>query len=81
MGWLSSLLGRLKPQPAPARLARTISLAGTGRFRTEVVGESHYQLALSQSNDGRNRRVHEHQCIAELMPEPKPHRIVRPSLF
>lgn len=53
---------------------RRIGLAGNGRYRTEIVGESHYQAALTKIVGGRSRAGHDHQCVALLVPEPKnPH--------
>ncbi len=46
------------------------SLAGDGRYRVEVVGESYYQEALEVICGGRTEDGADHNCIATLVPEP-----------
>jgi hypothetical protein len=63
MGWFSSLFGG-------ERERQIIQLEGDGDYDCEVVGESHYQDALSQITGGKTENGHEFACVAFLEPEP-----------
>lgn len=62
MKWLSALLGR------PSSEAKTRLLPGG--LRVEVVGESHYQDALSRIAGGRKADRHDLHVLAALVLEP-----------
>ena len=65
---LSWLFGR------PPSKATTAKLAPSGNYDFEIVGESHYQDALSAICGGKCEDGHKHECIAVLIPEPSnPH--------
>ena len=55
-----------KSQPAPAALP-TGSMAGTGNFKFEVVGESHYQGAIEHLAGGRTEDGVREQRTATLI--------------
>ena len=62
-GWMSDLF-----DGKPTKIVR---LEGDGDFECEVVGESHYQDALTQITGGKTREGHEFECTALLTPEPE----------
>jgi hypothetical protein len=64
MGRFSSLFGTSSSKSS------ALFLAGEGEFAFEVVGESKYQDALSAICGGHCKDGHQHECIAELVPEP-----------
>jgi len=47
-----------------------VRLKGDDDYGFEIVGESHYQEALSTICGGPCEDGHEHECVAELLPEP-----------
>jgi len=52
----------------------SIRLKGDGEYGFEIVGESHYQEALSAICGGHCEEGHQHECVVELLPEPtNPH--------
>jgi hypothetical protein len=61
MAWLSRLFGIGRSR---------LFLEGDHEFGFEVVGESKYQDALSNICGGHCEEGHEHECLAELVPEP-----------
>ena len=61
MAWLSRLFGIGRSR---------LFLEGDHEFGFEVVGESKYQDALSNICGGHCEEGHEHECVAELVPEP-----------
>lgn len=62
MGFWSSLFGG-KPRGI-------VFLEGEDEFECNVVGESHYQANIDQIVGGKTRDGHEHECMADLVPEP-----------
>lgn len=71
MGIFAALFGRRGPE---FDLAGVRSMRGDGKFRLDVVGESHYQPALSEICGGRTREGHDFRTVAVLRPEPSnPH--------
>ncbi len=80
MGLFSWLFGNpqapimVSPAPAPSaptKRATSISLAGSGDFDHEVVGESFYQDDLDAICGGKCEDGHEKECTAILRPEPQ----------
>lgn len=72
MGWLKRVLGRRDPpwlKQVPGGVEVTATLF-EGRFRIDVVGESHYQDALEQIAGGRTEEGANLESIALLVPEP-----------
>ena len=69
MGLLSWFFGggpRAEPQ---VRVRRTPAWRGSGDFDFEVVGESHYQDALTSICGGYCEEGHEYACTATIIPE------------
>lgn len=54
-----------------ARPSRTGIIQGSGDYGCEVVGESRYQDALERIVGERTEDGAEHECIAQIVPEPK----------
>lgn len=48
-----------------------IQIEGDGDFEFDIVGESHYQDALSEICGGKATNGHERYCVAYLLPEPE----------
>lgn len=76
MDWLRKLFGGEPGRPG-SHAPQTDVLKVVwrpGSFPTDVVGESHYQAALSQLCGGHSRGGHELECTALLIPDPNnPH--------
>ncbi|MGH6875935.1 MAG: hypothetical protein ACREHV_01010 [Rhizomicrobium sp.] len=63
---------RAQPPPLPAqpRALGTGAIAGDGKFRFPVVGESHHQEALERIAGGRTKEGVNHYCAALVTPQP-----------
>lgn len=71
--WLANRQPKRQPKPAVAA-GLQVEFDGDGDYETDVVGESHYQDALSEICGGKTEAGHERECQATLKPEPEnPH--------